>query len=124
MEKQESIKEPKRKCLLIDDHASVISGVKRFFDEDDNFTAVECHTAEEALNAIKTGTPDILFLDHSLTPGGSEGINIADQIRLEFPDIEIYSTTSNPENVKHYEKRGIKHIDKGNVNEFKRIVTE
>ena len=112
-----------KKCLFIDDHPLIIAGIKGLFEESDNFVAVECHSVDEALNAIRANNPDIIFLDHSLTRDGSEGIEIADQIKKEKPEIEIYLTTSNPNNQKQYEMIGIKHINKDNFTELQKIVT-
>lgn len=119
----ENVEKPPKKCLFIDDHASIIMGANFCFKKFTNFKAVECHSVEEALNAIRANTPDILFLDHSLTIGGSEGIEIADQIKLEKPEIEIYSTTTNPHNVMLYEQRGIKHINKEDLSKLEQVIT-
>ena len=98
-------------------------GVAKRFEDFKNFSAAECHNVEEALNAIRTNMPDVLFLDHSLSRGGSEGIEIANQIMKEIPGIKIYSTTTNPNNYEQYEQIGIEHINKDDLDEFKKIVS-
>jgi CheY-like chemotaxis protein len=110
------------KCLLVDDYGIVVSNVSRFFRELDNFVAVECHSVQDALDAIRKNSPKILFLDHSLTRGGAEGIEIADRAREMIPDIEIYSTTSNGL-LDEYKERGIKHIDKIDLSGLRAIIS-
>ena len=50
---QESIEKPKKKCLFIDDNRPIIEGARALLSEYDNFVAVECHSVEDAINAIK-----------------------------------------------------------------------
>ena len=90
----------KPECLLIDDDDGIIMGVNLMFEKF-NFQAVKCHSVEEALDAVKKSSPppQVLFLDHSLNRGGSEGLIISKKI-LEMikdgslPEMKIYSTTS------------------------------
>lgn len=119
---QESIERPKKKCLLIDDNSPIIEGLNDFFKDYENFNAVECHSVLDAVKAIKANSPDVIFLDHSLTGGGSEGFEIADIAKQLNPKIEIYSTTTNPAAEKAYEQRGIKHIRKGFPEDMEEIM--
>ena len=113
----------RKKCLLIDDHAEIIKGLASIFKELDNFVAVECHSVEEALNAIKINSPKIIFLDHSLSYGGAEGFEVADKVREIYPEIEIYSTTTNESVFGQYRRKGIKHIHKGDFEGFQTIIS-
>ncbi len=114
--------EPKIKALYIDDSKSLIESAGRAFLGNKNILFVECHNVEEALKAIKKNKPSIIFLDHSLSDDGSEGLKIADKIKGE--DIKIYSTTSNSGVASEYEKRGIEKIGKTDILKIKSIVEE
>jgi len=119
----------KPKCLLVDDDDGIIMGVNFMFDKF-NFQAVKCYSVEEALDAIKKSFPPprVLFLDHSLKSGGSEGLIISKKI-LEMikdgslPEMKIYSTTSNREVFSEYDKLGIKHVDKDDFEGLTSIIS-
>ena len=117
-----SVEKIKPKCLLVDDEEGITTFFKSFFDGSDNFVAVECHTVEDALNAIRANSPKVLFLDHNFTRGGTEGLEIADRAREIIPDIEIYSTTSHG-HLSEYKKRGIKHIGKNDFRKLRDVIS-
>ena len=129
MEKQninpgENIEKPKTKFLLIDDHKAIVEGSRFYFDDIDGFTAVECHTVKEALEAILEHLPKTLLLDHNLTFGGAEGLEIARILREKHPDIKIYSTTINndEETLGEYKKLGISRVGKENLDDMKALM--
>ena len=78
------------KFLFIDDDAAMLSSWRRVFFNNPDVAFAECHSVEEALRAIAEHEPDVVFLDHALTEGGSEGLEIAKQVE----GIKIYSTSS------------------------------
>jgi len=119
---QESIERPMKKCLFIDDNAPIIEEINKSFKGVDNFIAVECHSVADALKAITDNSPDVIFLDHNLTSGGTEGYEIADKAKEINPDIEIYSTTTSLGAEKIYAQRGIKHVRKGYPEDMKEIM--
>jgi CheY-like chemotaxis protein len=114
--------------LLIDDYSSNISSFNRFFKGKGykNFKAVECHTVDEALAVIAERLPKVLFLDHNLTDTsagkGGEGLEIARVVRERFPDIIIYSTTSEVDVLPEYEEMGIKHVNKNKTSEIEAVI--
>ena len=119
----ETVEFVKKKCLLIDDHTEIVKGISHFFSNADNFTAVECHSVEEALEAIRVNSPEILFLDHSLSYGGSEGFEISTKVKELNPEIKIYSTTANSGIVREYSRRGIRHIEKSDLDKLSEVVS-
>lgn len=120
---KENIEKLGPKCLFIDDHASMVSSLRRFLKSFDNFLAAECHSVDDAMNAIKENSPKVIFLDNSLTPGGNEGIQIAKMVKEMYPDIKIYSTTTSPGVERVYEKMGISHIEKGDTDTMQAILS-
>lgn len=119
----ENVEKVRVKCLLIDDHTRMIKALNEYFSDFDNFVAVECHSVEDALNAIRANSPKVLFLDNSLTLGGNEGLEIAEKAREIDPDMKIYSTTTNDSLIKSYETQGIGHIDKTDTKTMRAIIS-
>ena len=117
------------RCLLIDDHDGIVLGTNLMFGKFD-FKAVECHSVEEALDAIEKSSPppQVLFLDHNLKSGGSEGLIVSKKI-LEMikegalPPMKIYSTTNSEDLIPEYDKLGIKHVDKGDFEGLTSIIS-
>jgi len=118
----ENIEKIKAKFLLIDDHKAIVEGARFLFDKFTDFTVAECHSTEEALTAIFDHMPKVIFLDHSLTKGGSEGLEVAKILREKHLDIKIYSTTTNPYFEEEYKKLGISHIEKSDSDSIKAII--
>lgn len=100
------------KIMVIDDCSSVIRGLREIFKEREEVFISECHSVSDALVAIAERKPDILFLDHSLTEGGREGLEIVAQLRATAKEITIYSTTMDEGVVLQYEGIGIKRVCK------------
>ncbi len=120
----ENIEKVRTNYLLIDDHKAIVEGAGFLFKDITDFTAVECHSAEEALGAILAHMPKVVFLDHSLTMGGDEGFEVVKEVLEKYPDIKIYSTTTNPYIAKEYEKLGISHIEKSDTDGLKALMTQ
>jgi len=115
-------KEPKFPILFIDDNKDILGSAGRFFGDNKAIAFVECHSVADALKAIKKNEPGLIFLDHSLTDDGSEGLEIANKIMGQ--NIEIYSTTANSSAKLEYEKIGIKHVGKTDLMKIKTIITD
>jgi CheY-like chemotaxis protein len=84
----------------------------------ENVVFAECHSTDEALTAIGKHKPDVIFLDHSLTEGGEEGLEIARGVQ----GIKIYSTTANTSVVARYAAMGIEHIRPTDLKKFHEII--
>ena len=106
------------KFLFIDDNPVWLDAIERYFRDNPNVIFAECHTVKEALAAITKHRPDVIFLDHSLTEGGGEGLEIAKQIK----GVKIYSTTADPSVLPAYQKLGIEHVDKWDLKKMKSLV--
>lgn len=106
------------KFLFIDDSEVLLGSLRRAFFNNPNVAFAECHSVEDALRAIAEHKPDVIFLDHHLTDGGSEGLEIAD--RLE--GVKIYSTTSDSSVAREYQKRGIENVGKTDLRKLKSII--
>jgi CheY-like chemotaxis protein len=62
---------------------------------DAGFAVVEAARADEALSYLKTaGAVDLVFTDIQ-TPGSLDGVELARQIRAEFPSIPVILTSGN-----------------------------
>lgn len=108
------------KFLFVDDNRDWLTSLALVF-RNDNVVVAECHGVNEAIEVIQKENPDVLFLDNSLTDGGREGLEIADQIDRS---IRVYSTTAYPgENLKaEYGSRGIECIGKTDLQAFISII--
>ena len=97
------------KALLIDDSSDVIKFFKRALKGIREIVFAECHSVEEALEAIKKEDPLIIFLDNSLC-GGNEGLEIADRVSGKI----IYSITGSTDEqvLNEYTRRKIEVIGK------------
>lgn len=110
-----------KKALYVDDDGFIIRLLKRAFGENNpDIAIVECHSAEEALQAIDKERPSVIFLDNDLTRGGNEGLQIADRVK----NVKIYSTTGNAtdEVLSEYERRGIEIIRKADFDKIRSIL--
>ena len=110
-----------KKALYVDDDGFIIRCLRRAFgDNNPNIAIAECHTVEEAFQAIDKEKPDVIFLDNDLTRRGNEGLKIADRVK----DVKIYSTTGNAtdEVLSEYERRGIEIIRKTDFDKIRSIL--
>lgn len=78
-----------KKYLFIDDNKEWLASIQRALRGKDNVLFAECHRAQEALDAVAKIQPDVIFLDHSLTEGGDEGLEIVKA--LQGSGVKIYS---------------------------------
>ncbi len=107
------------KYMFIDDNGEWLGTIERCFRGKDVVMA-ECHSLQEAIEAIETYKPDVIFLDHQLTEDGNEGFKIAEVVAGK---VKIYSTTDSNSAAREYEKRGIEHIKKYDLLKFKSITS-
>jgi CheY-like chemotaxis protein len=114
-----------KKFLFIDDDAALLNSLKRhfkFFEVKSNIIFAECHSVQEALRVIAEHQPNVIFLDHSLTKNGDEGLEIARAIKDK--GIKIFSTSAlyGGELAEKYEKYGIGNVDKFKTNEIRSLI--
>ena len=111
-----------KKFLFIDDSEAWLSAMRRAFFNNPGVKFAECHSVDEAINAINTHKPDVVFLDHNLSEYGDDGLTIVD--RIAGTGVHICSTTSDSFVAEEYKKRGIEHISKRDFQGFQLIISE
>lgn len=76
------------RIILVDDHAAVRSGYKRFIDTEHDLRVVgEASNAEEAFTLLKTMPCDVLVLDISMP--GQSGLELIKRVRLRWPRLPL-----------------------------------
>lgn len=55
------------KFLFIDDNGEMLRALQNSFAKYPNVVFAECHSVAEALQAVASHQPDVLFLDHIWT---------------------------------------------------------
>lgn len=83
--------------VIADDHAIVRRGFRSLLEQAGGYTVLaECGDAAGALAAVRDLHPDVLVTDISM-PGGN-GLQLADELRSEFPYLKIllYSQYASP----------------------------
>lgn len=76
------------KIILVDDHAAVRSGYKRFIDSENDLVVVgEASNAEQAFALLKTTACDALVLDISMP--GQSGLELIKRVRLKWPKVAL-----------------------------------
>lgn len=76
------------RIILVDDHAAVRSGYKRFIDTEHDMRVVgEASNAEEAFALLKTTQCDALVLDISMP--GQSGLELIKRVRLKWPRLPL-----------------------------------
>jgi DNA-binding NarL/FixJ family response regulator len=67
------------RVVLADDHAIVLSGLRRLFESDPGFAVVgACRSGEEAIAAVAGSDPDILVLDMRMP--GMTGLDVLERL--------------------------------------------
>ncbi len=95
--------------LFINDKQEILEIFASLFVGDQCVKFAECHSVEDGLDAIRENQPDVVLLDHNLSPDGGEGLEIVD--RLLASGIVFYSTTDNLWTRLEYAKRDVRIID-------------
>lgn len=111
-----------KKVLIIDDHPSIVKGFQRLYSNKPNVVVAQCHSVEQALRAVENHKPDIILLDHSLSPGGDEGWEIVDRLRAAQNTATIYSITGGDRGLRGYEERGIEVVPKNETERFEQLI--
>jgi len=108
--------------MFVNDNDEYLRTLSRVFRDHDNVILAECHSVDEAMEAIYKRQPDILFLDHSLTEGGDEGLEIARRVK----GVKIYSTTArnDVDVTADYLMMGIDHIKPTDLTAIRSIINQ
>lgn len=107
-----------QKFLFIEDDAAFLRSLTRAFNGKSNVVFAECHSVEDGLKAIAEEKPDVIFLDHHLTEGGNEGLEIAGRVS----GVKIYTTTSNTSVLPAYKAMGIEAIRKTDLKKYREVI--
>lgn len=108
------------KFLFINDDQELLNTLSAIFKDRKDVAFAEGHSVEEAWRAVAENQPEVLFLDHELTEGGNEGLEIARKLK----GVKIYSTTAHKGLIERYQELGIDHINPMNLKELKSILGE
>lgn len=73
---------------LVDDHAVVRAGYRRFLEQEPDFAVtLEAGSGEEAYLRLQTHTPDVIVLDLSMP--GEGGLSVLRRLKLRWPLIPV-----------------------------------
>jgi DNA-binding NarL/FixJ family response regulator len=87
----------RKRILLVDDHALVRQGLERLLNLGDEFEVCEeAGTAAEGMELVRELRPDAVIVDVGL-PGGTNGIQLAEELRDEFPTIVVLILSAHDE---------------------------
>ena len=76
------------RIILVDDHAAVRAGYKRFIDSESDLIVVgEAGNADQAFALLKTQACDALVLDISMP--GQSGLELIKRVRLKWPKLAL-----------------------------------
>lgn len=76
------------KIILVDDHAAVRAGYRRYLELEEEFKVVgEASNAEQAQQIIQTEDCDVIVLDISMP--GQSGLDLIKRILIKWPEIKV-----------------------------------
>ena len=80
------------RILIVDDHQMFREGIRRRLEQEPDITVVgEAASAEDAMAEVSRTDPTIVLLDIRLP--GTSGIELARQLRQQWPDLKILVLT-------------------------------
>lgn len=86
----------KTRIVLADDHAVLRSGLKMLLNAQEDMIVVgEATDGQQALNAVREHTPDLLILD--LTMPKMDGLHVLHQLKRAFPAVRVLVLTMHEE---------------------------
>jgi DNA-binding NarL/FixJ family response regulator len=101
------------KVLIVDDHPIFREGMKVFLESDPGLSVCgEAADVESALQLVGSANPDIVLVDLSLD--GSNGLQLIDQVRRNYPRVRMLVTTMHSELI--YGERCIRAGANGFIN--------
>jgi DNA-binding NarL/FixJ family response regulator len=87
---------PKTRILLVDDHPIVRQGLTQLIDHESDLTVIaQAETANLAMQAVETHHIDLAIIDISLV--GSNGIDLAKEIKARYPKLPVLMLTMHDE---------------------------
>lgn len=111
------------KVLFIDDQKEILELLEESLHGGSvQMTFRESHDYIDAMTAIKSENPDLLFLDHSLSRGGDEGFEIVEELRKSGNTMRIVSTTSGSAMEVYQTLFGIDHVEKFDIKKIKKVI--
>ncbi len=115
-----------KRFLFIDDSAAFLNAMRSVFKDNPNVFYAECGNITMARESIERHKPDVLFLDHNLSPDGEEGFEIAVGLQAEGSTMKIYSTTDakNVAIITQYGNIGIVVLGKISIHPFINLIDE
>lgn len=95
----------KSRVFIVDDHTMFREGLRQLIERETNLTVCgDVPDATEALNGIRTATPDVVLVDISL--GGESGIDLIKQIKAEHADLPVLVVSMHDESL--YAERALR----------------
>ena len=73
--------------LWINDNAQLLSSLQMAFTDFPTVEFAECHSTKDAFSALSLLRPEVVFLDHQLSPDGNEGLEIVDRARAPLSNL-------------------------------------
>ena len=87
----------RKRIVVIDDHLLMRQGLERLLNLGDEFVVCEeAGDAMEGMEMVRELRPDAVILDVSL-PGGTDGIELAESLRDEFPEMVVLILSAHEE---------------------------
>ncbi len=95
----------KVKILLVDDHDALLSGIKLWLSQVDEWEVVaEASSGEEAIELTRSLKPDLVLMDISMP--GIGGIGALEKIKEDNPNVKVLMLTMHSE--EEYLKRALR----------------
>jgi two-component system LytT family response regulator len=97
------------RCLIVDDEPLARSSLRRLLGDDPDVEVVgECANGREALAAVKTHTPDLLFVDVQMP--GMDGFELVEQLRADKLPMVIFATAFDRFAVKAFDAHAVDYL--------------
>ncbi len=86
---------PGTRLVIVDDHAIIRHGLRTMLERGDEMVVVaEAGTAEEARDAVRAHTPDVVLLDLKLGDDEDAGLEVCRALTSEYPDVRVLILTT------------------------------
>lgn len=110
------------RVLFINDQPAMYEVLQLFFQDRNDIAYAECHSVDEALTALMSHQPNLVFLDHALTRDGEEGWQIFTWICRHLPQATVITTTYNVAARERYQAAGVRYLDLADLDGVKAAV--
>src|SRR5437773_384805 len=102
---QVTIRKPKTRVLLVDDHPILRRGLAQLINQEADMTVCgEAEDAPKAFEAVSTLQPDVAVVDISLK--GGNGIELIKNVKARYPDLPILVLSMHDESL--YAERALR----------------